>query len=105
MMAPDQDQWELIRLQVAQGMMEHEIVAQALRATAVISALFVVILGSICFFLWRRCACLNEALLVEISRHSRERLAMLREHSLQLSSTMMQMQHSFEGLVSRKRKG
>lgn len=105
MRAPDQDQWELIRLQVAQGMMEHEIVAQALRATALVSALFVLILGSLCFFLWRRCDCLNAALLAEISRHSRERLAMLKEQSLQLSSCMMQMQHSFEGLVTRKRKG
>lgn len=109
----DANQWDLIRMQVSQSLVEHEIVAQALRAQAIVSALFILALGFMCFFLWRRHAYLNEAFHVEIRRHcvercglvkahSKERVEIVKQHSLELVSLQMQMLHSFEGMVSRR---
>lgn len=110
----DVGQWDLIRMQVSQSLVEHEIVAQALRAQSIVSALFVLALGCLCFSLWRRHAYLNEAFHAEIRRHcvercalvkqhSSERVAMLKQHSLEHSSTQMQMLHHFEGIVTKRR--
>lgn len=123
--ASDVAQWELMRAQIVQSMLEHEIVTQALRVQSIVSALFILALGSLCFFLWRRHGSLNEAFHAEIgrhsvercglvkrhsnelcelvARHSSERVSMLKEQSLQLASMQMQMLHSFEGMASRGR--
>lgn len=104
---------EKIRSQIHQSLVEHEIVAQALRAQAIVSALFILALGSLCFFLWRRHGYLNQAFHLEIrrhsveraalvNRHSNERVQMVKDQSLQLASVQMQMLHAFEQLVSRK---
>jgi hypothetical protein len=98
----DGNQWDLIRMQVSQSLVEHEIVAQALRAQAIVSAIFILVLGSLCFLIWRRHACLNEAFLDEIKRHSAERCGMVKQHSLELVSLQMQMLHAFEGMVSQR---
>lgn len=97
------DDLEMMRAQVAQSLLEHEIVAQALRLQSIVSALFILILGSLCFFLWQRHAYLFAAFLAEINRHSNERIALVKQHSLEQSSTLMQVLHAFEGIVSRKR--
>lgn len=95
--------WEPIRAQIAQGMLEHELVMQALRAQAIVSAMFILVLGSICFFLWRRHACLTEAFHATIRQHSSERISLVKQHSLEQSSMLMQMLHAFEGIVSKRR--
>ena len=96
-------QWDTLQAQIAQGMIEHEAVMQALRAQAIVSAMFILTLGSLCFALWRRHACLFEALVAEIKRHSNERIVLVKQHSLERSSELMQMLHAFEGIVSRAR--
>ncbi len=107
----DGTQWELIRMQVSQSLVEHEIVAQALRAQAIVSTMFILALGSLCFFLWRRHGCLNEAFHAEIKQHSAaqsallqqhssERVSIVKQHSLELVSLQMQMLHAFEGMAS-----
>ena len=99
----ESQQWDTIRAQIVQGMLEHEVVTQALRAQAIVSALFILMLGSLCFALWKRHAYLYQAFLAEIKRHSFERIALVKQHSLEQSSTQMQMLHAFEGIVSRRR--
>lgn len=108
----DVAQWDLIRMQISQSLVEHEIVTQALRAQAIVATMFILGFGCLSFFLWRSRASLNEAFHAEISRnsfercelvrkHSTERVSMLKEQSLQLASMQMQMLHAFEGMASR----
>jgi|SRR6187551_600019 len=105
---------ELMRAQVAQTMLEHEIVVQALRTQAIVSALFILIVGGLAFFLWQRNGCLNAAFHAEISRHSTERIeqvkqhsseriSLVKQHSLELCSIQMQLLHAFEGIISVRR--
>jgi hypothetical protein len=96
-------QLDTIRAQISQGMIEHELVMQALRMQAIVSALFVLVLGSLLFFLWKRHACLTEALHATIRQHSSERISLVKQHSLEQSSLLMQMLHAFEGIVSKRR--
>lgn len=101
----DPEQWEAIRLQLLQSMLEHQAVQRALVLVGFTAAAFVLVLGLLCFFLLRRCIYLSEALLQQTVRHSRDQQAMLKQHSLEQSSNMMQMLHGFEGIVSRRRSG
>lgn len=75
---------------------------QALRMQAVVSSLFILVLGCLCFVLWQRHGCLFEALVAEIKRHSAERIGLLKQHSLERSSEQLQMLHAFEGIVFRR---
>lgn len=93
----------MVQQQLQQAMIEHAIVMQALRAQSLVSALFILVLGSISYFLWRRHDDLNAAFLAEIARHSLERTSLVKQHSLERCSDMMQMLHAFEGIVSRGR--
>ncbi len=93
----------MMQQQLNQAMIEHQIVVQALRAQAIVSALFILVLASISYFLWRRHADLTAAFLAEIVRHSHERTAIVKQHSLERCSDMMQLLHAFEGIVSRGR--
>lgn len=93
----------MVQQQLNQAMIEHQIVVQALRAQALVSALFILMLGSISYFLWRRHSDLNAAFLAEIVRHSHERTALVKQHSLERCSDMMQLLHAFEGIVSKGR--
>lgn len=93
----------MMQAQLQQAMIEHEIVVQALRAQTIVSLLFVLVLSCICYSLWKSRSGLNAAFLGEIGRHSVERHAMLKQHSLELVALQMQMLHAFEGIVSRRR--
>lgn len=101
--AATSQQWDTIRAQIAQGMLEHEILVQALRAQAIVSAMCILTTGGLAFFLWRRNGYLFEAFVAEIKRHSFERITLVKQHSLEQSSLMMQMLHAFEGIASRRR--
>jgi hypothetical protein len=97
------DELETIRAQIAQGMLEHDMVMQALRAQAIVSALFILVLGAALYFLWKRNACLTEAFHLVIRQHSNERISQVKQHSLEQQSLLMQMLHAFEGIVSTRR--
>jgi hypothetical protein len=99
----DAAQWDTIRAQIAQGMIEHEVVMQALRAQAIVSALFILVLGTALYFLWKRNAALTEAFHGVIRQHSSERISQVKQHSLEQQSLLMQMLHAFEGIVSTRR--
>lgn len=108
------DELEAMRLQIAQGLLEHEIVVRALWTQALVSAMFVLVLGICCFTLWRRYAALLAAFhdgiashsserIEQVKLHTNERISLVKQHSLEQSSLMMQMLHAFEGIASRKR--
>jgi hypothetical protein len=99
----DAAQWDTIRAQIAQGMIEHEVVMQALRAQAIVSALFILVLGTALYFLWKRNAALTSAFHDVIRQHCGERISLVKQHSLEQSSLLMQMLHAFEGIVSKRR--
>jgi len=113
-MDPTDDVTALMQAQISQTMLEHQIVVQALRAQSLVSLLFVLVLGSLIFFLYRRHVCSSEALIEQTKRHCAEQRerderhtselnSMRKQHSLDLHSHTMQMLHAFEGMVSRKR--
>lgn len=93
-------QWDTIQAQITQGMLEHEVVMQALRVQSIVSALCILFVGGLCLLLWRRCAALEVAFHAEIRRHSNERIGQVKQHSLELQSVLVQMTHAFEGLAS-----
>lgn len=80
----DSDQWALIRAQVEQGMIEHQIVAQALRAQSIISAAFCLVLSLLAFWMWRRCKACEQALIEQEKRHSTEWCDQERRHATEL---------------------
>lgn len=96
---------ESMRMQVQQSLIEHHIVVQALYGVCIVSFVAVGLMGLLTFFLWRRTICLSEALIAEVDRHSKERIGIVKQNSLERESAQMQMLHAFEGLVSSKRKG
>lgn len=99
------DQLQELQAQIAQGLLEHEIVVQALRQQSLVSAGCVLVLGLLCFSLWRRCVYLSAALELQTRRHYAELQRRDERHSLDQQSAMMQMLHGFENIVSRKRRG
>ncbi len=88
------DGLETVRQQIMQGMVEHEILAEALRAQCLISAAFVLVLGLLSFWMWRRSVYTAEASLAAERRHTIERLQLGEQHSSEVKSIMRQ--HSLE---------
>lgn len=113
---PDLSDLETIRLQVAQSLIEHEIVAQALRAQCLVSAGFVLVLGLLCLFLWRRNVYCESASLEMVKRfyteqserderHSRELIALEKQNGLELNSITRTQWAEFAQAVWTKRSG
>lgn len=94
-----------MQAQVLQSMIEHQIVAQALRAVCLTCAGFVLVFGLLTIYLMWRLACSSAGTAEQERRHSAELVEMVKRHSLELNSHTMQMLHGFEGLLSGKRKG
>jgi hypothetical protein len=110
------EQLEAMRLQVAQSLIEHEIVAQALVAQCLISAGFVLVLGLLCLFLLRRNFYCAQALIEQTkrfyteqserdARHSSELIAAEKQNGLELSSITRIQWGEFAEAMRRKRDG
>lgn len=84
------DGLETIRAQIMQGMVEHEILAQALRAQCLVSAAFVLVLGLLSFWMWRRSVYAEGALLAQEKRHSTERLQREEQHASEVIGIIKQ---------------
>jgi hypothetical protein len=93
----DPEQWALIQAQVQQSMVEHQIVAQALRAQSIVSCAFCLALSLLSFWMWRRSVACAEALLAQEKRstieqrerdakHATAMIDMQRQHGLELDS-------------------
>lgn len=109
-------QLQVMQEQINQAMLEHQIVVQALRAQCLISAAFVVVLGLLCLFLYRRCVYSAEASLAQAKRHyteqkeqeerhSRELLDQQRQSGLELNSITRTMWGEFADALRPKRGG
>jgi uncharacterized protein HemX len=88
------DGLDTIRQQIVQGMVEHEILAQALRAQCLVSAGFVLVLGLLSFWMWRRSVYTAEASVAQERRHSTERLQREEQHASEVKDIIKQ--HSLE---------
>jgi hypothetical protein len=104
-MTMDPNDLAAMQAQVLQSMIEHQIVAEALRAVSLACAGFVLVFGLLTIYLMWRLAHLSAGCLEQERRHSAERLETDKRHSLELQSNGMQYLHAFEGIVSAKRKG
>ena len=115
-MQPQMDGLEAMRQQILQGMLEHQLVVQALRAQSLLSAAFVLALSLLSFFLWRRCVYCADALLEQTKRHStelqerderraNEAIGLQRQHSLELDSITRTSWREFAEAVLRKPNG
>lgn len=91
------EQLQAMRDQILQGMLEHGIVVQALRAQSLVSLAFVLVLSLLSFWMWRRSVYCAEALIEQEKRHSielrakdeqraNEVITLQRQHSLELDS-------------------
>jgi hypothetical protein len=107
---------ETIRLQVAQSLIEHEIVAQALRAQCLVSAAFVLVLGLLSLFMWRRSVFCAQALIEQTkrfyieqsqrdARHSKELIDAEKQNGLELNSITRTQWAEFAQAVWTKRGG
>lgn len=116
MAPPDLSDLETIRLQVAQSLIEHEIVAQALRAQCLVSAGFVLVLGLLSLFLYRRNVSCAQALIDQTkrfyteqserdARHSSELIALEKQNGLELNSITRTQWAEFAQAVWTKRNG
>lgn len=104
-MDPTLAELEAMRMQVQASLIEHHIVVQALYGVCIVCFVAVGLMGLLSFFLWRRTVCLSEALIAEVERHSKERIGIVKQNSLERESAQMQMLHAFEGIASRKARG
>lgn len=115
-MPTEAEQLEAMRLQIHQGMLEHDMLAQALRAQSLISAGFVLVLGIALIWLIRRNFQLSQALIEQTrqhyaenvereQRHSSERIEQQKQHGLELDSTTKLSWREFADAVLKKRDG
>mgnify|MGYP001579446324 FL=1 len=116
MQQPDLNDLDTIRLQVAQSLIEHEIVAQALRAQALVSAGFVLVLGLLALFMWRHTVRVYERSLADTKRyyseqserekrHSSELIEQQKQNGLELNSITRTQWAEFAAAVWTKRSG
>lgn len=91
-----------MQLQIAQSMIEHEMLAQSLRAFVIVWACTLIAAGWLLFSMWRRSRVLGDALVETTERGSNQLVETVKRHSLELTSHMMQMLHAFEGIASVK---
>ncbi len=88
------DQLQFLQQQINQGLLEHQIVVQALRAQCLVSFVFVLVLSLLSFWMWRRSVCCAEALVAQAKRHYSEQSERERRHSRELIE--LQRQHGME---------
>jgi len=116
MQNPTTPELEAMRLQVAQSLIEHEIVSQALFAQCLVSAGFVLVLGLLCLFLLRRNFYCAQALIEQTkrfyteqserdARHSNELIAAEKQNGLELNSITRTQWAEFAQAVWTKRNG
>lgn len=112
-MPTPQEQLQAMQDQIYQSMVEHQIVVQALRAQCLVSAVFILVLGLLSFFMWRRSVCVEQLLVdrekqhsIELSerdaRRANEAIDLQRQHSLELDSITRTQWREFVELVLRK---
>jgi uncharacterized protein HemX len=89
-MQPTNDGLDTMRAQIIQTMVEHEMLAQALRAVCLICAGFVLVLGLLSFWMWRRSVYSAEALVAQEKRHSTERLQREEQHASEVIAIIKQ---------------
>lgn len=106
------DPFATMQLQITQTMLEHQMLAQSLRALVAIFAGCLFVGGWLLISMWRRSRDLSELCLAQAAQHSQqaerhasELVATVKEHSLVSVSNLMQMLHAFEGIVSKKPPG
>src|SRR5262245_53791332 len=99
------DPMQVMQLQIAQSMIEHEMLAQSLRAFVIVWFVTLIAAGWLVFSMWRRSRVLADALVETTRLGSRQLVETVKSHSLELASLMMQQSHAFEGIVSRVRNG
>ena len=113
MIPTEAEQFEAMRIQIHQSLVEHDILAQALRAQSLISAGFVLVLGLALIWLLRRNYQLSTGL-IELQRqhfaesierekrHSTEWIELQRQHGLELDSITRQSWREFVDAVLKK---
>jgi hypothetical protein len=110
------DQFETMRLEMHQAMIEHDMLAQALRQQSLVSGGFILVLGLLVIWLARRNfqlsqGCLEqqrwhfEETIARERRHSSERIEVQKQHGLELDSTMKLWCREFAESIMPKRGG
>lgn len=103
-MDPNDAGLEAMQLQIAQSLIEHHIVVQALYGVCAVSFVAVLLMGWFAFSSRRQVTELFEALVEQERTNSKERISQVKQHSLERASEQNQMLHAFEGIVSAKRR-